>query len=103
MNLGPVALAWTPGRYLGIGQVCADYDNDGWVDLYLLTRGANVLFHNRVDRAPMRNAGRSWTAAPDPRQAGKPESHGRDSGTLRGARALSARAVQGILTHCKEI
>ena len=28
------------------GAVWADYDNDGWRDLYVLSHGANVLFHN---------------------------------------------------------
>ena len=37
-----VALA---GTWTG-GAVWADYDNDGWRDLYVLTHGANVLFRN---------------------------------------------------------
>jgi len=28
------------------GAIFADYDNDGWPDLYVLNWGANVLFHN---------------------------------------------------------
>ncbi len=28
------------------GALWADYDNDGWSDLYVLNHGANVLFHN---------------------------------------------------------
>lgn len=28
------------------GAIWADYDNDGWQDLYVLTKGANRLFHN---------------------------------------------------------
>lgn len=28
------------------GVIWADYDNDGWLDLYVLAKGANVLFHN---------------------------------------------------------
>lgn len=34
-----------PDRWTG-GAVWADYDNDGWRDLYVLAHGANVLFHN---------------------------------------------------------
>ncbi|MEZ4631721.1 MAG: CRTAC1 family protein [Deinococcales bacterium] len=30
------------------GAVWADYDNDGWQDLYLLNFGPNVLFHNEA-------------------------------------------------------
>lgn len=39
-----VALAdvWTGGA------VWADYDNDGWKDLYVLAHGANVLLHNEA-------------------------------------------------------
>ncbi len=32
-------------RY-GMGATCADYDNDGWVDLYVTNVGSNHLFHN---------------------------------------------------------
>ena len=34
-----------PDRLSG-GAVWADYDNDGWQDLFVLSHGANVLFHN---------------------------------------------------------
>jgi len=34
-----------PDTYSG-GAVWADYDNDGWKDLYVLAHGANQLFHN---------------------------------------------------------
>ncbi|MCB0063107.1 MAG: VCBS repeat-containing protein, partial [Caldilineaceae bacterium] len=34
-----------PNRWTG-GAVWADYDNDGWRDLYVLAHGANVLLHN---------------------------------------------------------
>ena len=37
-----LADAWTGGA------VWADYDNDGWRDLYVLTHGANVLFRNEA-------------------------------------------------------
>ena len=38
----PLADAWTGGA------VWADYDNDGWRDLYVLTHGPNVLFRNEA-------------------------------------------------------
>ena len=28
------------------GAIWADYDNDGWQDLYVLVKGRNTLFHN---------------------------------------------------------
>ena len=34
-----------PDSWTG-GAVWADYDNDGWRDLYVLAHGANTLFHN---------------------------------------------------------
>ena len=36
------------GRW-GIGAVAADYDNDGWPDLYVTNFGKNRLFHNNHD------------------------------------------------------
>ena len=36
--------------YQGIGQAWADYDNDGWVDLYVTGGlGPSVLYHNQGD------------------------------------------------------
>ncbi|MEM1204374.1 MAG: FG-GAP-like repeat-containing protein [Acidobacteriota bacterium] len=35
-----------PGAESG-GAVFADYDNDGWLDLYVINRGANTLLRNR--------------------------------------------------------
>ena len=32
------------------GAVWADYDNDGWLDLYILNKQANTLLHNREDQ-----------------------------------------------------
>ncbi len=33
----------------GMGTVAADFDNDGWVDLYVTNVGPNQLWHNRGD------------------------------------------------------
>ena len=33
----------------GMGAVAADYDNDGFVDLYVTNYGANILYHNNGD------------------------------------------------------
>jgi hypothetical protein len=33
----------------GIGVACADYDNDGYVDLYVTNLGSNVLYRNHGD------------------------------------------------------
>ncbi len=38
------------GDRISVGATFADYDNDGWADLFITsTRGGNVLFHNRGD------------------------------------------------------
>ncbi len=39
-----------PGRYLGMQGMWADYDNDGWPDLYVTNDGGpNYLYHNKHD------------------------------------------------------
>jgi hypothetical protein len=39
-----------PGHYLGMQGIWADYDNDGWPDLYVTNDGGpNYLYHNRHD------------------------------------------------------
>ncbi len=37
------------GSHYGMGVATGDYDNDGWVDLYVLAYGANTLWHNNGD------------------------------------------------------
>jgi enediyne biosynthesis protein E4 len=38
------------GDRISVGATFADYDNDGWADLFVTsTRGGNLLFHNRGD------------------------------------------------------
>jgi hypothetical protein len=36
------------GQY-GMGACAADYDNDGWIDLYVTNVGPNLLYHNNRD------------------------------------------------------
>jgi hypothetical protein len=39
-----------PGHYLGMQGIWADYDNDGWPDLYVTNDGGpNYLYHNQHD------------------------------------------------------
>ena len=59
-----------PGVMSG-GAAWADYDNDGWRDLYILNHGKNVLFHNDggagfsdvTDQAGVGDIGKGTTAA----------------------------------------
>ena len=37
------------GRFFGMGAVAADFDNDGWPDLYVTNYGGNVLYRNNGD------------------------------------------------------
>jgi enediyne biosynthesis protein E4 len=61
-------LTWTGW---GVGVAAADYDNDGWVDLYLTNLGPDVLYRNNGDgtftdvtaRAGIRAPGWSSSAA----------------------------------------
>jgi hypothetical protein len=41
--------AGVKGAGYGMGVAAADYDNDGWVDLYVAGVNANQLFHNNGD------------------------------------------------------
>lgn len=58
------------GRY-GMGVAAADYDNDGWTDIYVTTFGRNILYRNQgdgtfadlTDRAGVAGGGWSTSAA----------------------------------------
>ena len=52
------ATARVGGRGYGIGVAVADYDDDGWVDLYVTNLGPDVLYRNE-GAAPM-----AWSASP---------------------------------------
>jgi hypothetical protein len=43
------AKAGVPGRGWGFGCVAADYDNDGYTDLFITNFGPNILYKNRGD------------------------------------------------------
>ena len=43
------AKAKLPHGLYGMGVVAADYDNDGYVDLYVTGFGRNILYHNNGD------------------------------------------------------
>ena len=43
------AKAGVGDRGYGMGVAVGDYDNDGWIDLYLTNFGPNVLYRNRRD------------------------------------------------------
>jgi len=41
--------AGVAGGSFGMGVAAADYDGDGWVDLYITSYGRNILYHNNGD------------------------------------------------------
>ena len=57
------------GRHWGMGVAVADYDNDGWPDLYVCSYGPNLLYRNNGDgtfRDVTREAGvgdSSWSSS----------------------------------------
>jgi enediyne biosynthesis protein E4 len=49
-NVSQKAGVSDPGHYLGMQGIWADYDNDGWPDLYVTNDGGpNYLYHNKHD------------------------------------------------------
>ena len=49
-SVSPLSKAVSLPRTISGGAIWADYDNDGWQDLYVLAMGANVLFRNEGGR-----------------------------------------------------
>ncbi len=50
-RLSPLSDQVALPEHRSTGALFADYDNDGWPDLYVLARGRNTLFHNDGGRA----------------------------------------------------
>lgn len=51
-------------RAYGMGACAGDYDNDGWVDLYVTNAGPNVLYRNRGDGTFADVSGTAGAASP---------------------------------------
>jgi len=49
----------------GMGAAAADFDGDGWQDLYVTNYGANVLFHNNGDGTFTNVTDKAGVAAPN--------------------------------------
>ncbi|MDX1413286.1 MAG: CRTAC1 family protein [Candidatus Promineifilaceae bacterium] len=45
-SVSPLSTSVDVLLFLSGGAIWADYDNDGWQDLYVLVKGRNILFHN---------------------------------------------------------
>ena len=56
--------AGVAGGNFGMGVAAADYDGDGWVDLYVTGYGRNILYHNNHDGAFTDVTDKAGVAAP---------------------------------------
>jgi hypothetical protein len=52
------------GGTFGMGAAAADYDNDGWQDLYVTAYGRNILYHNNHDGTFADVTAKAGVAAP---------------------------------------
>ena len=48
------------GNGFSMGVAAADYDNDGYLDLYVTGYGGNILYHNNGDGTFHRRYQESW-------------------------------------------
>jgi enediyne biosynthesis protein E4 len=56
--------AGVAGGTFGMGAAAADYDGDGWVDLYVTGYGRNILYHNNHDGTFTDVTAKAGVAAP---------------------------------------
>lgn len=56
--------AGVTGGTFGMGVAAADYDGDGWVDLYVTSYGRNILYHNNGNATFTDVTDRAGVAAP---------------------------------------
>jgi enediyne biosynthesis protein E4 len=56
--------AGVAGRTFGMGVAAADYDGDGWIDLYVTSYGRNILYHNNGNGTFSDVTEKAGTAAP---------------------------------------
>jgi hypothetical protein len=56
--------AGVAGGNFGMGVAAADYDGDGWVDLYVTGYGRNILYHNNHDGTFTDVTAKAGVAAP---------------------------------------